>query len=260
MNTQTLDHAPHQALPKPSTAWPCTLVTGATSGLGLALTTQLVQAGVPVLALGRSAERLAELSRRLPQVQTILADLSALDALPALAADLMQRHPDLACVIHNAGVQEQLRLDDAGYGAAQIRAEMDINLLAPMLLTQALLPHLQTKQQAWVLNVGSGLGLVPKSTAAVYSASKAGLHLFSQALRVQLRGSSVRVLHAVLPLVDTAMTAGRGRNKMSANEAARQLLAGLWVGREDIWVGHARALPWLQRIAPGVLARIMQRS
>ena len=63
-----------------------------------------------------------------------------------------------------------------------------------------------------------------------------------------------------MPLVDTPMTTGRGRAKLSAEQAARRLIEGLLAGDPHVHVGKARWLPWLQRWAPGVLARIMQRD
>ncbi len=172
----------------------------------------------------------------------------------------MQRHPDLGCLVNNAGIQHAQRLDDAAVDAAGIRREIDVNLTAPLLLSHALLPQLQAQSAGCIVNIGSGLGLVPRRDAAVYSASKAGLRLFSQALRVQLRGSALRVVHVLPPLVDTPMTAGRGRRKLSADEAARQLILGLRRGDDEIRIGAARALPLLQRWAPGLLARLMQRD
>jgi len=77
---------------------------------------------------------------------------------------------------------------------------------------------------------------------------------------VQLRGSNVRVVEAVMPLVDTPMTAGRGRSKMSSEEAAGAVVAGLWTGPETLYVGKARLLPPLLRLAPGIAARILQRD
>lgn len=259
MNTKTLQHsALHET--KPESPLPRTLVTGATAGIGQALALQLAQAGVPVLALGRDEQRLKALQHSHSLIATVVCDLAYVASLPAQAAQWVMRYPDLACVIHNAGVQDNVRMDDAGYGAAQLRQEVDINLIAPMVLTQALLPHLQSKQQAWVVNITSGLGFVPKRTAAVYSATKAGLHLFSEGLRVQLQGSSVRVVEAVMPLVDTAMSHGRGTGKISPAQAASEVIAGLHKGTPVVWVGKARAVPLLQRFAPSVLARIMQRG
>jgi uncharacterized oxidoreductase len=109
------------------------------------------------------------------------------------------------------------------------------------------------------VNVTSGLAYAPKRGAAVYASSKAGLSMFSRALRLQLIGSPVRVVDVVLPLVDTPMTAGRGRRKMSADEAARALVAGVENGRDTVCIGAARVLPWLARWAPGALQAVMQR-
>lgn len=240
---------------------PCTIVTGATSGIGRELARQLAGAGVPVIAIGRNADALRALAADLGhKVATFAADLGEIDRLPALAARIVHEHPEVGCLINNAGIQHNLRLGDASCNVETIRHEVDVNLVAPMVLTQALLPHLQAKRQSLVVNVTSGLGYTPKRSAAVYSATKAGLHLFTRALRVQMVGTSVRVVEIVMPLVDTPMTAGRGRAKLSAAEAARQLVQGLLAGEQDVYVGKARWLPWLQRWAPGVLARILQRE
>ncbi|RFO97382.1 oxidoreductase [Rhodoferax lacus] len=237
-----------------------TLVTGASSGIGLELARQLAQAGVPVLALGRNVERLQALQKAHPLVDTTACDLRDVAALPGLAALWAARYPDLGCVIHCAGVQHNLRLDAVDYGAANVRAEVDINLVAPMVLTQALLPHLLAQQQALVVHISSLLAYVPKSRGAVYSATKAGLHLFGDALRVQLQGSGVRVVEAVMPMVDTPMTAGRGRNKLPAAEAARQIIAGLATHKSRLWIGRACWMPVFLRLAPGLLARAMQQD
>lgn len=254
MNTQSLDQNPADP-----GRLPCTIVTGATSGIGIELTRQLAGSGVQVIAIGRNTEALRALARG-DRVATYAADLSEIDALPALAARIVSEHPDVGCLINNAGIQTNLRLDDASCSASAIRLEVDVNLIAPMVLTQALLPHLQARRQTLIVNVTSGLGYVPKRTAAVYSATKAGLHLFTGALRAQMEGSTLRVVEAVMPLVDTPMTTGRGRDKLSAEQAARQLIEGLLAGNLNVYIGKARWLPWLQRWAPHVLARIMQRD
>lgn len=255
MNTQPLDQTrtEHCRLP-------CTIVTGATSGIGRELARQLAIDGVKVIAIGRNADALRALATGSGQIAVYAADLSAIDDVPALAARIIAEHPDVGCLINNAGIQNNLRLDDVSCGVGAIRQEVDINLVAPMVLTQALLSHLQARRLSLIVNVTSGLGYVPKRTAAVYSATKAGLHLFTSALRVQMEGSTVRVVEAVMPLVDTPMTTGRGRAKLSAEQAARRLIEGLLAGNPHIHVGKARWLPWLQRWAPGVLARIMQRD
>lgn len=257
MNSRALDQTPWGSSLR---RWPCTIVTGATSGIGRALALRLAGAGVRVVAVGRNREALRSLAAHSPLIVACAADLSRIYELPALVAGLVADHPDVGAVINNAGVQHNLRWDDAGHHLGAVRHEVDVNLVAPMVLTQCLLPHLQARGHGVVVNITSGLAYVPKRSAAVYSATKAGLHLFTQALRLQLPGPAVRLVEVVMPLVDTPMTAGRGRGKLSADQAAQQLIAGVLAGRQDLHIGKARWLPVLQRWAPGVLARVMQRD
>jgi uncharacterized oxidoreductase len=236
------------------------IVTGASSGLGRELALQLADAGHGVIALGRNQERLDAVAAHSPRITPWPCDLADVGDLPRVAAAVVERLPDVCGLINNAAVQEDVRLDDAGCTAEAISREIAINLTAPMVLTHALLVHLMGRGDSFVLNVTTGLAYVPKRTAAVYSASKAGLHLFTEGLRVQLRGSSLRVMEAVMPVVDTPMTAGRGGRKMPAAEAARAIIEGFDRGRERIHVGKARALPFLLRTAPGIAASIVQRG
>ena len=244
----------------PAGPLPRTIVTGASSGIGRALALELARCGVPVLAVARQAEPLQALTDAHGLIEPWVADLSRIEEMDGLAAQWLLRYPDIGALVNNAGIQHDLRVDDAGYRAQDMRAEVEINLLAPMALTRALLPHLQAQQRAWVVNVGSVLGSCPKRTAAVYSATKAGLDLFTQALRVQMQGSPVRVVHAVMPLVDTPMTRGRGRGKIPPDVAAQALVRGLMAGHADIRIGKARAAWHLQRWAPGLLARLLRTA
>lgn len=236
------------------------LVTGASAGIGGALARQLAGAGITVVALARNGRRLERLAREHANAIPLVCDLAKLDGLPDAAARALEACPGLDGIIHNAAIQCDQRFDDADYGDACIREELHTDLLAPLILTRHLLPTLQRRERAWAVTVGSVLAVAPRRSAAVYSASKAGLASFSRAMRLQSRGSGVRFVHAILPLVDTAMTAGRGSGKMSPDEAADALLRAVAHGRSLIHVGKARVVPWMQRFAPRVLAAMMARS
>lgn len=178
---------PHTAeQPRPAPL-PRTIVTGASSGIGRTLALHLASLGVPVVALGRDAVRMQSLAAQHLLIHAWPVDLARIGEIDALAQQIVARFPDLGVLIHNAGIQHDLRMDDTGHGSADIQQEVDVNLVAPIALTRALLPHLQSRQQAFVVNVTSALAHAPKRTAAVYSATKAGLRLFTQALRVQQR-------------------------------------------------------------------------
>jgi short-subunit dehydrogenase involved in D-alanine esterification of teichoic acids len=237
------------------------LVTGASEGIGRALALQLARAGVPVVAVARNSHRLDELARAEPRVIPLSFDLAKVDGMGDLAERAVGACPGLMGVIHNAAIQRDLRFDDAALNEDSIREEVAVDLLAPLLLTRHLLPTLQRREKAWVITLGSVLAIAPRPTAAVYSASKAGLESFSRAMRLQSRGTGVRFVHAVLPLVDTAMTAGRGSGKISPDEAADKLLRAVARGAgAEVFLGKARAVPWLRRLAPALLGRMMARS
>lgn len=132
---------------------PRAVATGASAGIGRALALELARHGVPVLAVARDAERLDALARGQPLITPWAADLSRTGTLDALAAQWLARHPDIGMLVNNAGVQHDLRVDGAGYATADIEAEVALNLLAPLALARALLPHLQARPRAWVVNV-----------------------------------------------------------------------------------------------------------
>ncbi|WP_281435738.1 SDR family NAD(P)-dependent oxidoreductase [Ensifer sp. ENS02] len=98
-----------------------------------------------------------------------------------------------------------------------------------------------------------------ENTAAVYSATKAGLRMFSDALSVQHQAGAVKVVDVVLPLVDTPMTSGRGKDKVSAAYAAKEILRALEPGGPRIHVGKARLLRLLEIIAPPAAAAIIRK-
>ena len=110
------------------------------------------------------------------------------------------------------------------------------------------------------MNVNSGLALAPKTSSAVYCATKAALNSFSNSLGYQLEKTNIRVLQAFMPLVDTPMTEGRGAGKITAAEAAETLLNGLT--REDpiTDVGKVRLLRILLRLSPNLARKIMKRG
>ncbi len=243
-----------------TTPLPTVLITGASSGLGHALSLQWARSGARVIAVGRDTRRLQALAALRPGITPVVADLRDPAAIATLVQQALASHADLACLVNNAGIQHARRLDDPAYGAQALQDEVATNLLAPMLLAQALLPHLLRQPAAWIVNIGSVLGLAPKPTAAAYSATKAGLRLFGDGLRLQLQASRVAVVDVALPLVDTPMTAGRGSGKLSAQDAAAALVRGLQRGGPVVVIGKARAAQTLHRWAPGVLARVMARG
>lgn len=253
------------------------LVTGATSGVGLALARALAARGTHVVFHGRDPDRLAAAAAETGGA-AVRADLAAPDG----PADLVRRSlgatsergwPALSVVVNNAAVQRNYLLSERGPDEAALDAarEIAVDLTAPIEVAVRLLPALREAARASgapsaVVNVTSGLALAPKKTAAVYCAAKAGLRTFSKALRYQLEdeaaagGPVVRVIEAMLPLVDTPMTAGRETRvaKISPEQAASEILDAVERGRSEVGVGKADVFRTLHRWLPGVAERMLR--
>ena len=113
--------------------------------------------------------------------------------------------------------------------------EIKINLEAPIVLTGLFIPYLIGKKEAAIINVSSGLGFVPAARMPVYSASKAGLHAFSMALRQQLLKFGIKVFEVVPPAVDTELNQeGRAkRGNFKANLEPDKFVAAVMKGFQN---------------------------
>lgn len=230
------------------------LLTGATSGIGAELLTRLLDAGHRVIAPARRAAHLPARAGLHP----VTADLTDLAAIPALVTQLLADHPALSVLINAAAVQHARPLTDPAAHPEDLIEEAALNLIAPALLVQALLAHLMRQPAGAIVNLSSGLALFPKERGGLYSATKAGLSSFTTSLRWQAAASPLLVSEVLLPLVDTPMTAGRGRGKIPADTAAAAILAGIAARRTVIRVGAARALPVIRSLAPWLGARLLR--
>lgn len=237
------------------------LITGATSGVGLALLDRLAARNERLVVIARNSGRLQALSQRYPNVSIYPCDLQHTEARRATVARILEEHPGLSVVINNAGIQVTPALTDRSFDPASIDREIAINLSAPIDLTHLCLSLLlQHHRPGGFINISSGLALHPKTGSAVYCATKAALHSFSRSLRYQLAGTSLAVHEAILPMVDTPMTEGRGRGKLPPGKVAEAIVRGVEAGREEIYVGKARLMPWFNRLSPALMARIMKSA
>jgi uncharacterized oxidoreductase len=101
-------------------------------------------------------------------------------------------------------------------GLTDSEAMITTNLLGPIRLAAAFLPHLQKQSYAAIMNVTSGLGFLPLAMAPTYCATKAALHSYTQSLRYQLRDTAVQVLELIPPYVQTALGGARQENDPNA--------------------------------------------
>lgn len=159
------------------------LVTGGGSGIGRALAEAFHKLGNHVIVAGRRASALEDVARANPGIETVVVDLADTQDIGRFAAQLARDYPALNVLINNAGIMqpEDWRAEPVDTQTAV--ATLATNLLAPILLTGALLPQLRKQPHAAVLNMTSGLAFLPLAGTPTYSATKAALHSFTESLR-----------------------------------------------------------------------------
>jgi uncharacterized oxidoreductase len=185
------------------------LVTGGGSGIGLGLAAALHNQGNQVIVAGRRKQSLDAATASHPGMRSLTVDMQDPAAIREFAVRVTEEFPTLNVLVNNAGIMrpENLLADPVELGDAE--AIVATNLLGPIRLTAALLPHLQAQPAATIMNVSSGLAFLPLALTPTYCATKAAIHSYTQSLRYQLRNTQVEVLELVPPYVATDLMDGR---------------------------------------------------
>jgi len=184
------------------------LITGGGSGIGRGLAQELHALGNLVVIAGRRRQTLEETTAANPGMKSLTLDIEDPAAIRAFAAQVAAEFPALNVLINNAGIMrpEDLLAQQADLTDAE--AIVTTNLLGPIRLTAALLPHLQKQSRAAIVNVSSGLAFLPLALTPTYCATKAAIHSYTESLRYQLRGTPIEVLELVPPYVQTYLMNG----------------------------------------------------
>jgi uncharacterized oxidoreductase len=194
------------------------LVTGGSSGIGLALARAFLAKGAKVVITGRRPDALAKAVRELrensySQVWSVAANVATGEGRAATIRRTLEALDGLDILVNNAGGVRAGRLENTS--EAELQAMIDVDLVAPILLTRAALPALRASGDAMVVNVSSGIALIAAPFYATYTAVKAGLAHFGEALRRELKGEDVHVLTVYPGGTDTPM--------MKSNRAGPEL-------------------------------------
>ncbi|MEL6559980.1 MAG: SDR family NAD(P)-dependent oxidoreductase [Bacteroidota bacterium] len=234
------------------------LITGATSGIGEALLKRFLQLNNQVIAVGRNSERLAELAKADKRVIPFCCDLSKVKELEKLMGFLKEEHLDTNILINNAGIQYNYEFEAEHQLLDKVVYEINVNFTAPLRLIAMMIPVLKSNKNSAIVSVSSGLGLVPKKQAPVYCGTKAGIHIFSKALRYQLK--RIKVFEIIPPLVDTNMTAGRGKGKISPDQLVDEFIRAFRKNRFEVNIGKVKLLKFINRLSPALADRIMKNG
>jgi len=242
------------------------VLTGASGGIGQAIATALAPHCASMVLVGRNAALLQALGTQLAQyrVRIVQGDLTE-DATLAQVAAAAGGLGGANLLINNAGANDFHAFHSQD--ADTLRGLLETNLLAPMLLTQRLLPQLRQAEQAQIVNVGSLFGYLGYPGFAGYCASKAGLRGFTQALRRELLDTGIRVRHFIPRATRTAinsaavdaMNAEMGVPVDDPQDAARQLLDFLGGSAWERKPGLKEAmLVLLNQLLPGLPDRAIR--
>ncbi len=197
------------------------LITGGGSGIGRALAEAFHAEGNHVIIAGRRKELLEETTAANPGMKSVVFDIENADAIRSFAEHLKTEFSSLNAVIHNAGIMRAESVQKGELGDAE--ATIATNLLGPIRLTAALLPQLEAQPHATIMTVSSGLAFVPMAMTPTYSATKAAIHAYTQALRHQLMGTSVQVIELIPPYVQTELMGAHQANDPHAMPLAEYI-------------------------------------
>lgn len=232
------------------------LITGGSSGIGFALAQAFCQNGNEVIAVGRNAEKLARAKEECPALHTIQADISKEPEIQRLIETVQTNFPNINMLVNNAAAGNFLDLTHESDACARAREEMETNYLAPMRIITMLMETLKQQPEAAIVNITTIGVYLPVAKMPGYSASKAALHSYTQSLRWQLANSTIEVFEVIPPAVDTDFVATFQMPKMTAESVAQKVIKGLKKGETDIFIGAARILRRLSRLAPNTMERL----
>ena len=242
------------------------LITGGASGIGYELTKQLSALGNTILITGRDQAKMDRAKAAFPRIHTFQSDVSDPNAIAVLYEEVIKQFPGLNILINNAGVMRKINVHDTGGSLEDITREIEVNLSGPVRMVKQFLPHLTTKSEAAIMNVSSGLAFVPLPISPVYCATKAGLHSFTESIRVQLKNTKVKVFELAPPATQTDLLGDfdsedmKGVSIMGVKDMVEAAIKGMRTDRLEICPGQASQLKMMSRVAPGFILKQMSRS
>ena len=248
------------------------LCTGASSGIGAALSRQLASRGARLVLNARREERLREVASDIEKeggtVCLVPGDITDEQTRQAMLAQSQSQWGGLDAIINCAGIGSIANFADSSEDV--LRQIMEVNFFAAVELTRLAIPVLQTGRQPIIVNIGSVLGHRAVPSKSEYCASKFALHGFSDALRAELAATGIDLL-LVSPsttsseffdhlLHQDTTSAKANRRGMAPQKVATKIIRAMATGRHEIIISAGgKLLVWLDRLCPPLMNRLLAR-
>jgi uncharacterized oxidoreductase len=184
-------------------------IPGSTSGIGLTLALALQARGNTVIVGGRRTDLLDKIAAEHPGIDTVLIDTTDAGGIELAAGQVLDRHPDLNVLVTMAGIMRVEDWHKPESFLASAESVVRTNVLGPVRLIAAFIEHLQSRPDATIVTVSSGLAFTPLAATPSYNASKAAIHMLSESIRLQLADTTVKVVELEPPSVRTALLPGQ---------------------------------------------------
>lgn len=234
------------------------LITGGTSGMGLEFVKQLTEIGAQIIVTGRKQDALDQTKKQFPNVHTFQSDVSNPKDIEQLYNSLTSQFPNLNIIINNAGMMRLIDLQDQSLDLENINREIATNLTGSIQMVHQFLPHLLQQKSAGIVNVTSGIAFMSYSPAPVYSATKAGLRAYTQALRLQLQNTNVKVFEMIPPGVKTNLQHDWVKQPnqammMTADKMVKVAINGLLKDKKELKPFPIRIIKLATRLMPNLM-------
>lgn len=233
--------------------------------MGLEFVKQLSEIGAKIIVTGRNLEALYETKKQFPNVHTFQSDVSNPNDIKDLFDNVTTLFPDLNIIINNAGMMRLIDLQDQSLDLENINREIATNLTGTIQMVHQFLPHLLKQKSAGIVNVSSGIAFMSYSPAPIYSATKAGIRAYTQALRLQLENTNVKVFEMIPPGVKTNLQNDWVKQPnpammMNADEMVKISIDGLLKDKKELKPFPIRIIKLATRLMPNVLLNFGHRE
>jgi len=195
------------------------LVTGSSSGIGEATARAAAKAGARVVLLARREDRIASLATELGNALAVPCDVTRPEQVHHAVQSAIERFGRIDALVNNAGQGLHGEIEDIGVD--DFRALLDLNLIAPLVLMQAVIPIMRAQGAGSIVNVSSGATLATYPGSAAYTSSKSGLNTLSSVARLELAnvGIVVSLMHPFMTATEFYGAVKSGAAAAMAQEA-----------------------------------------